>query len=132
MTYRGQSLYLGVVSWDVRVLDEVTEWLLRLDDDTYDQVAAGIDMIAADGPILGRPLVDRIAGSRIHNLKELRPGSAGSSEVRILFVFDPARRAVLLVAGDKAGNWQGWYKSSIPLAEQRYDEWMAGERGEHE
>ena len=132
MTYRGQSLYLEVVSWDVRVLDEVTEWLLRLDDDTYDQVAAGIDMIAADGPILGRPLVDRIAGSRIHNLKELRPGSAGSSEVRILFVFDPARRAVLLVAGDKAGNWQGWYKSSIPLAEQRYDEWMAGERDEHQ
>lgn len=132
MTYRGQSLYLWGVSWDVRVLDEVTEWLLGLDDDTYDQVAAGIDMIAADGPMLGRPLVDRIAGSRIHNLKELRPGSAGSSEIRILFVFDPARRGVLLVAGDKAGNWQGWYKSSIPLAEQRYDEWMAGERDEHQ
>ena len=132
MTYRGQSLYLGVVSWDVRVLDEVIEWLLGLDDDSYDQVAAGIDMIAADGPMLGRPLVDRIAGSRIHNLKEFRPGSAGSSEIRILFVFDPARRAVLLVAGDKAGNWQGWYKSSIPLAEQRYDEWMAGERDEHQ
>ena len=120
------------MSWDVRLLDEVVEWLLGLDDDTYEQVAAGIDMIAADGPTLGRPLVDRITGSRIHNLKELRPGSAGSSEIRILFVFDLARRAVLLVAGDKAGNWQGWYKSSIPLAEQRYDEWMAGERDEHE
>ncbi len=47
-------------------------------------------------------------------------------------MFDPARRAVLLVAGDKAGNWQGWYKSSIPLGEQRYDEWMAGERDEHQ
>ncbi len=120
------------MTWDVRLLDEVVEWLRRLDDDTYDQVAAGIDMIAADGPTLGRPLVDRITGSRIHNLKELRPGSAGSSGIRILFVFDPARRAVLLVAGDKAGNWQSWYKSSIPLAERRYDEWIAGERDEHE
>ena len=115
-------------SFNGRFRDE----LLGLDDDSYDQVAAGIDMIAADGPMLGRPLVDRIAGSRIHNLKELRPGSAGSSEIRILFVFDPARRAVLLVAGDKSGNWQGCYKSSIPLAEQRYDEWMAGERDEHQ
>lgn len=132
MTYIGSDVYRHPVTWDVRLLDEVVEWLLGLDDDTYDQVAAGIDMIAADGPTLGRPLVDRITGSRIHNLKELRPGSAGSSEIRILFVFDPARRAVLLVSGDKAGNWQGWYKSSIPLAEQRYDEWMAGEGDEHE
>ncbi|WP_438860658.1 type II toxin-antitoxin system RelE/ParE family toxin [Amycolatopsis solani] len=40
-------------------------------------------------------------GSRLHNLKELRPASAGSSEIRILFAFDPVRRAVLLVAGDE-------------------------------
>ena len=97
------------MTWDVRVLEEVVEWLLDLDDDTYDQVAAAIDMLAGEGPMLGRPLVDRITGSRIHNLKELRPGSAGSSEIRILFVFDPERRAVLLVAGDKAGDWRRWY-----------------------
>lgn len=118
------------MGWDVRLLDEVVEWLFAQDPDTYDQVAAAIDLLAAEGPTLGRPLVDRIAGSRLHNLKELRPGSVGASEVRVLFVFDPARRAVLLVARDKAGNWRGWYRSSIPLAEQRYDEWMAGERDE--
>src|SRR4051794_36140715 len=56
-------------------------------------------------PTLGRPIVDRIQGSRVHHLKELRPGSAGASEIRILFPFDPATRAVLLVAGDKAGDW---------------------------
>jgi hypothetical protein len=54
----------------------------------------------------------------VHNLKELRPGSKGGSEVRVLFVFDPDRRAVLLVAGDKAGNWRGWYTKNIPVAEQ--------------
>ena len=116
------------MSWDVRLLDEVDAWLLGLDDDTYDQVAAAIDLLADEGPTLGRPLVDRITGSRVHNLKELRPGSSGASEVRILFVFDPARRAVLLVAGDKSGSWRRWYDASIPLAEQRYDEWLAGER----
>ncbi len=40
----------------------MVEWLRDHDDDTYDQVAAGIDMLATDGPILGRPLVDRITG----------------------------------------------------------------------
>jgi len=53
-------------------------------------------------------------------LKELRPASAGSSEIRILFAFDPARHALLLVAGDKAGNWKRWYDLNIPIAEQRF------------
>ncbi|WP_433191438.1 type II toxin-antitoxin system RelE/ParE family toxin [Actinoallomurus sp. CA-150999] len=79
------------------------------------------------GPALGRPLVDRIQGSRLHNLKELRPGSATSSELRVLFVFDPWRSAILLVAGDKAGRWSRWYAENIPLAERLYDRYL-GER----
>jgi hypothetical protein len=59
-------------------------------------------------------------------MKELRPGSVGRSEIRILFVFDPARQAVLLVAGDKAGNWFRWYRDNIPLAERRYTTWLHG------
>ncbi|MFI9418297.1 type II toxin-antitoxin system RelE/ParE family toxin [Streptomyces werraensis] len=53
-------------------------------------------------------------------LEGVRPGSSGGSEIRILFAFDPVRRAVLLVAGDKAGNWQRWYDVNIPIAEERY------------
>ncbi|MFJ6723969.1 type II toxin-antitoxin system RelE/ParE family toxin [Streptomyces sp. NPDC091281] len=79
-----------------------------------------IDMLAAVGPTLGRPLVDRIKGSDNHHVKELRPGSSGGSEIRILFAFDPVRRAVLLVAGDKSGNWQRWYDVNVPIAEARY------------
>ena len=29
--------------------------------------------------------------------------------MRILFVFDPVRNVVLLVAGDKSGRWKEWY-----------------------
>ncbi len=68
------------------------------------------------------PLVDTIKGSMLPNLKELRPGSVGPSEVRLLFVFDPERQAVILVGGDKAGNWRGWYRTAIPLAEAAYAE----------
>ena len=99
--------------------------LARTDPVSADLVENAIDLLAERGPQLGRPLVDRVKGSRYHNMKELRPGSTGTSGVRILFVFDPARCAVLLVAGDKAGNWTGWYNAKIPLAEQRYDEHLA-------
>ncbi|MCM2576306.1 type II toxin-antitoxin system RelE/ParE family toxin [Streptomyces sp. MTZ3.1] len=88
-------------------------------------VEDAIDVLAATGPTLGRPLVDRIKGAEQHHMKELRPGSSGSGEIRILFAFDPFRRAVLLAAGDKAGDWRGWYNTSIPLAEKRYQSHLA-------
>ncbi len=51
---------------------------------------------------------------------ELRPPSSGSTEIRLLFAFDPRREAIFLVAGDKAGTWQGWYRRAIPLADERF------------
>jgi len=87
-------------------------------------VGQAIGMLLEAGPELGRPLADRIRHSRLSNLKELRPGSAGRSEIRILYIFDPRRNAVLLVAGDKAGQWDAWYRTAIPLAEQRYEDYL--------
>lgn len=104
---------------DVELLDD---WLKSLDIDTYDQVLAALQVLSRTGPGLGRPLVDTVVGSRHNNMKELRPGSSGRSEVRILFAFDPKRRAILLVAGDKHGRWEQWYKTNIPIADDRYDE----------
>ena len=69
--------------------------------------------------------MDRIQVSRIHHLKELRPGSGGRSEIRVLFAFDHARSALLLLGGDKAGNWQRWYRENIPIAERLYLEYTA-------
>jgi hypothetical protein len=88
-------------------------------------VAQAVAALREEGPSLGRPLVDRIKGSRIHHLKELRPGSRGRSEMRIIFAFGRARSALLLLGGDKAGNWQRWYRDNIPLAEQLYLEYTA-------
>jgi hypothetical protein len=117
-----------VGSWQILLVEEVVDWFVDLtknDPGTADLVEDAVDRLAVEGPALGRPLVDRIKGSRHHNMKELRPGSTGSSEVRILFAFDPVRRAVLLVAGDKSGNWRGWYDTAIPLADDRYDVHLA-------
>jgi len=43
----------------------------------------------------------------------------------VLFAFDPARPALLLPGGDKAGNWQRWYRENIPIAERLYLEYTA-------
>lgn len=121
------------MGWSVVLLDEVANWYLDLVNDepaTAELVAAAIDLLEEDGPALGRPLVDSIEGSSIRNLKELRPGSRGHSEIRILFAFDPERQAVLLVAGDKAGNWTKWYDDNIPLAERRFEAWLSGDYSE--
>jgi hypothetical protein len=121
------------MAWTVILVDEVDDWyrqLVATDSETAELVATAINILASDGPNLGRPYVDRIHGSSIHKLKELRPRSRGRSEIRILFVFDPARQAILLVAGDKAGNWVNWYRENIPIAEARYSKWLAGGYGE--
>jgi hypothetical protein len=108
------------VGWTVNV-DHVTDWLADLDDQTHELVIAALELLAERGPLLGRPLVDTVAGSRHNNMKELRPGSTGRTELRVLFAFDPQRVAVLLVAGDKQGRWKRWYDDNIPLADDRFD-----------
>ncbi len=111
--------------WEVSLHVEVEAWFLdicRADPVSADLIAEAIDLLAEHGPGLGRPLVDRIHGSRYHNMKELRPGSSGTIEVRLIFAFDPAREAIFLVAGDKSGQWKAWYKMAIPLADERFEQ----------
>ena len=116
---------MAAEEWDVYVVDEVREWIDHLDDATHARVVQAIDVLAEGGPSLGRPLVDTIIGSKIQNLKELRPGT-----VRILFAFDPWRSSILLVAGDKAGQWNEWYRRAIPLAELRYEIYLKERQAE--
>jgi hypothetical protein len=113
------------VTWTVEVTDEFATWarqLRKLDRESARQVGAAVELLKQHGPSLKRPLVGEITSSKIKNMKELRPGSAGRSEIRILFVFNPWQQIVLLVAGNKAGDWRGWYRKAIPRAERLYAE----------
>lgn len=113
------------MAWEISLHEDVERWYLDLcrdDPATADGIADAIEQLAMAGPALGRPLVDRIHSSSHHNMKELRPPSTGASEVRLLFAFDPEREAVFLVAGDKSGRWETWYREAIPLADKRFDE----------
>jgi hypothetical protein len=110
----------------VSLLDELYE----SDPDSHQLVNQAILILERNGPAEGRPLVDSITASRIANMKELRPPSSKRTEIRILLVFDPWRSAILLVAGDKSGQWKKWYRAAIPRAEQLYDDYLADRRKE--
>ncbi|MEV0034439.1 type II toxin-antitoxin system RelE/ParE family toxin [Streptomyces sp. NPDC050804] len=113
------------MSWEIILCKEVHDWYLDLaekEPESAHLVEQAIDLLAERGPTLGRPLVDRVSRSRHHNMKELRPGSVGSSEIRMLFAFDPARQALIMVAGDKNGSWNTWYDRNIPVADERFDQ----------
>ncbi|MGI8647863.1 MAG: type II toxin-antitoxin system RelE/ParE family toxin [Mycobacteriales bacterium] len=101
-----------MVGWELVIHPQVREWLhdWREDRRSAQQIAAAITYVLDNGPQAGRPMVDTISGSQLKNLKELRPGSSGRSELRLLMVFDEGTQVVLLVAGDKAGNWTKWYR----------------------
>ncbi len=95
-------------------------WLESLSPAVKARVQRALARLAQLGPMLGRPLVDTLTGSSITNLKELRP----TKSVRVLFVFDARRNAVVLVAGDKATD-KKFYARAIKKAEEIYGEYLA-------
>jgi hypothetical protein len=105
--------------------EEVATWLNGLSQKEYEKVIMTLNTLAIVGSTLGRPQVDHIKNSKLHNLKELRP--LGTS-IRILFAFDFRRRAILLVGGDKKSNWNIWYQKNISIAESRFIEFGESDR----
>lgn len=111
--------------WSVEFHPDCEKWADGLDQADAEALLAAIRVLRERGPALGRPLVDTVKGSRHNNMKELRPGSTGRTEVRVLFAFDIERQAILLVGGDKSDNWRGWYASNVLIADDRFDEHQA-------
>jgi hypothetical protein len=111
-----------MVVWEVEVTDEFLEWWEGLSADQRESVADRVDLLADRGPDLGRPIVDRIHSSRHHNMKELRAARKGA--LRVLFMFDPRRQVILLLGGDKSGDWSAWYEWAVPAADDLYDVYL--------
>ena len=103
------------MSWAVEFHDEFVPEFRRLDRQVQDETYAVARMLEQFGPQLGRPRVDTLNGSSHANMKELRFSAAGG-EWRLAFAFDPKRRAILLVAGDKSG---GSAKAFLPRAHRQ-------------
>ena len=118
------------MEWTVEFDPEFNAEFDQLSDGVQDELLAHAQLLARFGPTLSRPRADTLKGSRHPNMKELR-FDAERGVWRVAFAFDPERRAVLLVAGDKRGaNQQRFYRRLIRVADARYDRRLASMRAE--
>lgn len=118
------------VDWLVLIHDAFEPEFDNLPEAVQDEILAHAKLLERFGPLLGRPRVDTLNGSRHSNMKELR-FEAADGVWRIAFAFDPKRRAVLLVAGDKSGGSERrFYAELIRKADARFDAHIARLKGE--
>ncbi|MBX3032107.1 MAG: type II toxin-antitoxin system RelE/ParE family toxin [Chloroflexi bacterium] len=125
--YRTGRILAFVGRWNVEITDECAAWYRSLTDHEATAVDAAVEKLEELGPALGRPFVDHLETDLLSNLKELRP-TVGN--IRILFVFDPRRAAILLLGGDKTGRWSEWYRQAIPEAVRLYHVYLSELRKE--
>jgi hypothetical protein len=109
------------VKWVVAFHDEFDSEFDALSEAVQDEILAHARLLEQFGPLLGRPRVDTLKGSRHTNMKELR-FDAADGVWRVAFAFDPKRKAILLVAGDKSGGREKrFYRRLIAKADERFD-----------
>jgi len=110
------------MAWEVEFHAAFETEFRTFDEAVQDALLAVATLLADYGPQLGRPHADTPKGSKHANMKELR-FEAADGAWRAAFAFDPERRAIVLVAGDKSGgSQQRFYKRLIAKADSRFSE----------
>lgn len=108
------------MQWVVEFYEDFKVEFNELDVKVQDELLAIATRLEERGTLLGRPAVDTLKGSSYPNMKELRFDAADGTW-RVAFAFDPRRRAILLVAGDKSGMSQDFfYEQLIRKADKRF------------
>jgi hypothetical protein len=107
------------MTWKVFFDEIFASEFKQFDTEVKVELRAGL-LLEHRGPELGRPRADTLKGSAYANMKELRFDAAGGVW-RGAFAFDPERKAIILVAGDKSGtNEKKFYKKLIKTADVRF------------
>ena len=110
------------MSWDVEFHPLFEQDFENFSETVQDELLASVGLLEEIGPNLHRPHVDTLNGSKYSNMKELR-FNADNGVWRTAFAFDPKRKAILLVAGDKSGeNPRRFYKRLIKRADDRFSD----------
>jgi hypothetical protein len=113
------------MEWRVEYHPAFLSEFADLPEAVQDEIAALAEALKQIGPQMKRPRSDTLKGSKHANMKELR-FDAEDGVWRVAYAFDPERKAILLVAGDKSGTSQRqFYKVLISRADKRFDEHLA-------
>jgi hypothetical protein len=89
-------------NWIVDLHPLFAEEFEEFSEAVQDELLAEVELLEKYGPHLSRPHADTLNDSKHTNMKELRFKAEGGVW-RTAFAFDPERKAILLVAGDKSG-----------------------------
>ena len=110
------------MNWAVELHPEFDPEFRALREAVRLELLACAKLLEQFGPQLGRPRADTLNGSRHGNMKELR-FYADDGVWRFAFAFDPRRRAIILIGGDKSGvSEKKFYRQLLERADARMDE----------
>lgn len=113
------------MAWTVELHPNFAPEFTALSVNVQDCLLEDIGLLEEFGPFLGRPTVDTLSGSKHSNMKEIR-FDVDNGVWRVAFAFDPERKAILLIAGDKTGTSQKrFYKQLIKKADERFSQHLA-------
>lgn len=107
------------MAWEVEYTDEFGQWWDGLNEDEQVSVRAAVGLLEEKGPQLPYPYSSGVKDSRHGHMRELRIQHQGHP-YRVLYAFNPTRKAILLLGGDKTGN-DRWYEVNVPKADALYD-----------
>jgi hypothetical protein len=106
---------------EIITTDEFSDWFCGLGDDQAKAIVHVVEILRLKGTTLGHPYSSAIKGSR-YPFRELR-SQRYASALRVIYAYSPEQNAVLLIAGDKAGNPR-FYQEIIPKAERIWKQYL--------
>lgn len=105
--------------WEVEFTHEFEDWWETLTVEQQEAIDDRVMLLTEDGPALRRPVVGDVKSSRHANMKELRAlerrSAASSLRIRSSPACDSAARR------RQSGEWESWYRTAIPEADDLYD-----------
>jgi hypothetical protein len=108
------------MAWEIETTEEYDTWFLKQAEKGQEAIRVKVELLAEYGPQLPRPHADILKASKLSNLKELR-AQTENHVLRVAFILDEERKAVLLIGGDKKGkNEKRFYRNLIKQAEKIY------------
>jgi hypothetical protein len=111
------------MEYEVIALEPFIDWFNTLSDVERTRVIATVNVLRSRGVTLRFPLSSGLEGSSHGELRELRAQAAGTP-IRVAYGFDPKRRAVLLLGGNKTGD-DRFYEWFVPSAEKTWEKHLA-------
>jgi hypothetical protein len=118
---RRRLLTKAMNKWQVQYDEDFVTEVETYPEEVRIKITAMALVLEQFGPTLSRPKADTLKGSKYPNMKELR-FAVGRQAWRVAYGFDPERKGILLVAGNKqGGNARQFYERLIRVADDRFD-----------